>query len=315
MHIICALCPKLFKTANLKRNEVDVMPGKKENLVGYAFIAPALVAFLILVAFPFVSSIFLSFTEWNFVSGWEGIRWVGLKNFKALLTDRNFTYAVKNTFIYAITTVPTSILLALVLAYILNGKVFGKKIFRTCFFIPYISSIVALSAVFKFLFRDDGIVNNLLRTFGLEGIKWMADESFTKLPIILLMIYTAVGYNLIIYMAAIQNVPKEYYEASMLDGATSFKQFCHITFPLISPTTFYLLVVRLIAAFKVFASINIFVMGDYARSNTSLVVEVYEKAFRYYKFGYASAEAFVLFVIILIITLFNFWGQKKWVTY
>ena len=134
MHIICALCPKLFKTANLKRNEVDVMPGKKENLVGYAFIAPALVAFLILVAFPFVSSIFLSFTEWNFVSGWEGIRWVGLKNFKALLTDRNFTYAVKNTFIYAITTVPTSILLALVLAYILNGKVFGKKIFRTCFF-------------------------------------------------------------------------------------------------------------------------------------------------------------------------------------
>ena len=143
----------------------------------------------------------------------------------------------------------------------------------------------------------------------------MADERFTKVPIILLMIYTAVGYNLIIYMAAIQNVPKEYYEASMLDGATGFKQFCHITFPLISPTTFYLLVVRLIAAFKVFASINIFVMGDYARSNTSLVVEVYEKAFRYYKFGYASAEAFVLFVIILAITIFNFWGQKKWVNY
>lgn len=291
------------------------MPGKKENLVGYAFIAPALVAFLVLVAFPFVSSILLSFTEWNFVSGLKGIKWVGLDNFKALLTDRNFTYAVKNTFIYAITTVPTSILFALVLAYVLNGKVFGKKIFRTCFFIPYISSIVALSAVFKFLFRDDGIVNNLLRTFGMEGIKWMADERFTKMPIILLMIYTAVGYNLIIYMAAIQNVPKEYYEASMLDGATGFKQFCHITFPLISPTTFYLLVVRLIAAFKVFASINIFVMGDYARSNTSLVVEVYEKAFRYYKFGYASAEAFVLFVIILIITLFNFWGQKKWVNY
>lgn len=291
------------------------MPGKKENLAGYAFIAPALIAFLILVAFPFVSSIFLSFTEWNFVSGWGGIKWVGLANFKALLTDRNFTYAVKNTFIYAVTTVPTSILIALVLAYVLNGKVFGKKIFRTCFFIPYISSIVALSAVFKFLFRDDGVVNNLLRTFGMEGIKWMADERFTKLPIILLMIYTAVGYNLIIYMAAIQNVPKEYYEASMLDGATGFKQFCHITFPLISPTTFYLLVVRLIAAFKVFASINIFVMGDYARSNTSLVVEVYEKAFRYYKFGYASAEAFVLFVIILAITLFNFWGQKKWVNY
>ena len=222
---------------------------------------------------------------------------------------------MKNTFIYAVTTVPTSIVLALILAYVLNDKVYGKKLFRTCFFIPYISSIVALSAVFKFLFRDDGVVNNLITSLGMESIKWMADERFTKVPIILLMIYTAVGYNLIIYMSAIQNVPKEYYEASMLDGATGFKQFCHITFPLISPTTFYLLIVRLIAAFKVFASINIFVMGDYARSNTSLVVEVYEKAFRYYKFGYASAEAFVLFVIILAITLFNFWAQKKWVHY
>lgn len=291
------------------------MPGKKENLAGYGFIAPALIAFVILVAFPFVSSIALSFTEWNFVSGWKGIKWVGLKNFQSLLTDRNFTYAVKNTFIYAVTTVPTSIVLALILAYVLNDKVYGKKLFRTCFFIPYISSIVALSAVFKFLFRDDGVVNNLITSLGMESIKWMADERFTKVPIILLMIYTAVGYNLIIYMSAIQNVPKEYYEASMLDGATGFKQFCHITFPLISPTTFYLLIVRLIAAFKVFASINIFVMGDYARSNTSLVVEVYEKAFRYYKFGYASAEAFVLFVIILAITLFNFWAQKKWVHY
>lgn len=291
------------------------MPGKKENLAGYGFIAPALIAFVILVAFPFVSSIALSFTEWNFVSGWKGIKWVGLKNFQSLLTDRNFAYAVKNTFIYAVKTVPTSIVLALILAYVLNDKVYGKKLFRTCFFIPYISSIVALSAVFKFLFRDDGVVNNLITSLGMESIKWMADERFTKVPIILLMIYTAVGYNLIIYMSAIQNVPKEYYEASMLDGATGFKQFCHITFPLISPTTFYLLIVRLIAAFKVFASINIFVMGDYARSNTSLVVEVYEKAFRYYKFGYASAEAFVLFVIILAITLFNFWAQKKWVHY
>ena len=210
---------------------------------------------------------------------------------------------------------PTSILLALVLAYILNGKVVGKKLFRTCFFIPYISSLVAITAVFKFLFREDGIVNGMLRMFGGSGIQWFSDERFTKLPIIILMNYTAIGYNLIVYMAAIQNVPKELYEASMLDGATGFKQFVHITIPLISPTTFYLLIVRLIMAFKVFTSINVFVMGDVARSNTSLVVEIYEKAFRHYKFGYASAEAVVLFVIIMIVTAINFWGQKKWVHY
>lgn len=282
---------------------------------GYLFIAPALLAFLVFIAFPFICSLLLSLTEWNFVSGWGGIKWVGLRNFKSLLTDRNFTYAIKNTFIYAITTVPTSIILALVLAYILNGKVAGKKIFRTCFFIPYISSLVAITAVFKFMFREDGIVNGFLRMLGGSGIQWLSDERFTKLPIIILMIYTAIGYNLIVYMAAIQNVPKELYEASMLDGATGFKQFIHVTVPLISPTTFYLLVVRLIAAFKVFTSINVFVMGDVARSNTSLVVEIYEKAFRHYKFGYASAEAVVLFVIIMIVTAINFWGQKKWVNY
>lgn len=282
---------------------------------GYIFIAPALLAFLVFIAFPFICSLLLSLTEWNFVSGWSGIKWVGLRNFKSLLTDRNFTYAIKNTFIYAITTVPTSIILALVLAYILNGKVAGKKIFRTCFFIPYISSLVAITAVFKFMFREDGIVNGFLRMLGGSGISWLSDERFTKLPIIILMIYTAIGYNLIVYMAAIQNVPKELYEASMLDGATGFKQFIHVTVPLISPTTFYLLVVRLIAAFKVFTSINVFVMGDVARSNTSLVVEIYEKAFRHYKFGYASAEAVVLFVIIMIVTAINFWGQKKWVNY
>lgn len=288
---------------------------RKNNMWGYIFIAPALLAFLVFIAFPFICSLLLSLTEWNFVSGWSGIKWVGLRNFKSLLTDRNFTYAIKNTFIYAITTVPTSIILALVLAYILNGKVAGKKIFRTCFFIPYISSLVAITAVFKFMFREDGIVNGFLRMLGGSGISWLSDERFTKLPIIILMIYTAIGYNLIVYMAAIQNVPKELYEASMLDGATGFKQFIHVTVPLISPTTFYLLVVRLIAAFKVFTSINVFVMGDVARSNTSLVVEIYEKAFRHYKFGYASAEAVVLFVIIMIVTAINFWGQKKWVNY
>lgn len=288
---------------------------KKNCLWGYAFIAPALAAFIVFIAFPFLCSLLLSLTEWNFVSGWSGIKWVGLKNFKSLLTDRNFSYAIKNTFIYAVTTVPTSIVLALILAYILNGKVAGKKLFRTCFFIPYISSLVAITAVFKFLFREDGIINNMLCAMGGVSVQWLSDDRFTKLPIIILMIYTAIGYNLIVYMAAIQNVPKELYEASMLDGATGFKQFVHITVPLISPTTFYLLIVRLIMAFKVFTSINVFVMGDVARSSTSLVVEIYEKAFRHYKFGYASAEAVVLFVIIMIVTAINFWGQKKWVNY
>ena len=290
----------------------------KENIAGYAFVTPALVVFLTFVAVPFLSSLLLSVTEWNFLSGLSGIKFVGTKNFVRLFTrDKDFKHAIVNTFIYSISTVPTSIAVALILAYILHGNVKGKKILRLAFFIPYISSTVALAAVFKFMFRDDGVVNSILiDVFGMkEGLKWLADGALNRIPIILLIIWTSIGYCLIIYMAALQNVPRELLEASELDGAVGFRQFIHVTFPLISPTTFYLVVVRLIASFKVFASINIMTMGSSARQTTSLVNEIYGKAFSSYKFGYASAEAVVLFVIILIITRINFWAQKKWVHY
>lgn len=293
------------------------MSKRKENLIGYAFVAPALIVFLVFVAFPFFFSLILSLTEWNFLSGWGGIKWKGLENFVKLAGDRNFRQAVWNTVVYTVATVPVSILIALALAYTLNGKVYMKKTLRLAFFIPYISNMVALAAVFKFMFRDDGIINNiLLNVFHMQEVpRWLSNSELNKIPIILILIWTAIGYELIVYMAALQNVPKELYEAGMLDGATGFKQFVHITFPMISPTTFYLVVVRMIASFKVFSAINIITLGTVTKGNTSLVVEIYQDAFQSYKFGYASAEAVVLFAIILAITLFNFWGQKKWVHY
>lgn len=289
----------------------------QENRMGWAFVAPALVTFLVLTAFPFFFSLFLSFTKWNFLSGWDHIKMVGVKNFEDLLRDRRFLQATKNTFIYAVTTVPVSILISLLLAYVLNGRVKGRNVLRLSFFVPYICSIVSLGAVFKFLFREDGVVNMFLSGLHLIAgpVKWMVDERFSKIPIILIMIYTAIGYELIVYMAALQNVPRELHEAATLDGAGSFRQFLHVTFPLISPTTFYLVIVRLIAAFKVFSSINIMTMGSTGLYNTSMVTEIYDNAFVNYKFGYASAEAMVLFVIILAITIVNFAGQKKWVHY
>lgn len=289
----------------------------RENAVGWAFVTPALLTFLILTAFPFFFSLFLSFTKWNFLSGWSKLKWIGLKNFRDILKDRRFFQAFKNTFVYAFTTVPISILISLLIAYVLNGKVKARNTLRLAFFIPYICSAVALGAVFKFLFREDGIINSILMNTGIieAPMKWMIDEKLCKIPIILLIIYTSIGYELIIYMAALQNVPTSLYEAATLDGASSFQQFVHITFPLISPTTFYLIIVRMIAVFKVFSSVNIMTMGSAALYNTSMVVEIYDNAFVGYKFGYASAEAMVLFVIILIITLINFAGQKKWVHY
>lgn len=288
-----------------------------ENLSGWLFVTPALITFLVLTAFPFFFSIFLSFTKWNFLSGWSKIKWIGLKNFRDLLKDKHFIMAFKNTFIYAIATVPISLILALGLAYVLNTKMKCKNLVRLAFFIPYICSAVAIGAVFKFLFREDGVINKLLMNLHLidTPLRWMVDSSLNKIPIIMLIVYIALGYELIIYMAALQNVPKTLYEAATIDGASSFRQFVSITVPLISPTTFYLLIVRLIASFKVFSSVDIMTMGSQSINNTSMVAEIYKNAFNGYKFGYASAEAMVLLVIIIIITAINFVAQKKWVHY
>lgn len=293
------------------------MNKKRETLTGYIFILPALIVFLVLVIFPLIFSVFLAFTEWNFLSGWSNLKWVGIDNFKSLLTDKRFMWGLRNTFIYAFTTVPISIIIALVFAYILNGKIFARKILRLAFFIPYISSAVALAAVFKYLFRVDGPINVLLiNVFGLEqGIEWFTDFNINKIPIIIFVIWSHIGFELIIYMSALQNVPRELYEASEIDGANGLKRFLHVTFPMISPTTFYLVIVQFITCFKIFTAIEVMNFGDTAYSNTSIVVEIYQNAFKYYKFGYASAEALVLFVIIIAITTINFWGQKKWVHY
>lgn len=168
------------------------MRSKKETLTGYAFITPALLTFVTLILFPFLFTIFLSFTEWNFLSGWDHIKFVGLKNFVALATDKRFKWGVSNTLIYTVSIVPVSIILALILAYLLNDKVYMKKSLRLCFFIPYISNSVALAAVFKLLFRDDGVINTLLlKIFGVtESIHWFTDAQFCKIPIIMLYGYS-----------------------------------------------------------------------------------------------------------------------------
>ena len=295
----------------------------KENIAGYTFVAPALVCFFLFMAFPFFLTLILSFFDFNFLKVKKlsqlakYLEFCGIDNFVEMFKDRRFVQSIINTAIYTVTTVPASIILGLALAYVMHDNIYCKKLLRLAFFIPYISSIVALGAVFKFLFREDGIINNLLMTLNLvsEPVKWSVDPAVSKIPIILLVIWTSLGYVLIIYMAAIENVPKSLYEAATIDGADSFTQFMKITVPLISPTTFYLIIVRMIAVFKIFSSVNVFTMGSSITSNTSIVQEIYNSAFTDYTHGYASAQSVVLLVIILIITAIQFWGQKKWVHY
>ena len=295
----------------------------KENISGYAFVAPALICFILFMAFPFFLTLILSFFDFNFLKVKKlahiakYVKFCGLDNFIAMFKDRRFVQAIINTAVYTVTTVPATIILGLALAYVMHENIYCKKLLRLAFFIPYISSVVALGAVFKFLFREDGIINNVLiaLNFASEPIKWTVDPAVSKIPIILLVTWSSLGYVLIIYMAAIENVPRSLYEAATIDGASTFTQFMKITVPLISPTTFYLIIVRMISVFKIFSSVNVFTMGSSIASNTSIVQEIYSSAFSQYEHGYASAQSVVLLAIILIITAIQFWGQKKWVHY
>lgn len=291
------------------------MNKKKEAVAGWLFMTPALFIFLTLVLIPVISSIILSFTKWNFLSGFSGIEFTGVNNFIKLFTkDRKFKKALVNTVIYAITIAPTTVALSLFLAHMLNTKVYLKKFLRMCFFIPYISSMVALAAVFRYMFRTDGPVNLILgKVFGMDPVpNWMIDGSLCRIPVILVMIYAGIGFCVIVYMAALQAVPSELYEAAQIDGASAVRSFFKITLPLVSSTTFYLLIVRLIAAFKIFTAVNVM---DSNGGAVSVVEIIYDEAFGKYNFGYASAASWVLVAIILLVTQLQMWGQKKWVHY
>lgn len=289
----------------------------KRTLAGYGFLAPALIIFGTLVVIPVVMSMGLAFTKWNFFSGLQGLKFVGLDNFKRMFTvDRSFRMALINTIVYCVTTVPLTIFLSLMFAHIVNGHVYCQRIFRLAFFIPYISNLVALSAVFKFLFRSDGLINSVLMGFfKMEPLDWLASSDLCRIPIICVMVYSGIGFCLIIYIAAMKNVSRDLYEAAAIDGASSVQQFFSVTMPMISPTTFYLVVVRMINAFQVFAVINIISDGGKSSGSISMVTLIYEEAFKNYNFGYASAEAWILVLFIMIVTLINFRMQKRWVHY
>ncbi len=289
---------------------------RKDTITAWVFLAPTLILFGAFVVFPILFSAVLAFAKWDFVSGLSTIQFVGLKNFAKMLTDEKVHNALKNTFIYTVSIVPISLAISLLVAYMLNNKVHFRKTIRLMFFIPYISNTVALATVFKSLFRSDGPINMVLRSLGVQDLpQWFSDPNLAKLPIIILAIWTGIGFQMLIYMAALQDVPRELYEAAEIDGASSTDKLIRIMIPLISPTTFYLVVITTIAVFKLFTSVKVMSGSTSERISTTLVLEIYRSAFGSYEFGYASAMAWVLFMIILAVTLIQMWGQKKWVHY
>lgn len=287
-----------------------------ENLWGIAFVSPMLIGVIILVLFPILATLVLGFADWNFVQGWDGIQWVGFQNFRQLLEDDMFIKSVRNNILFLL-TVPVYMIISMTLAILIDRFVYMKGYFKVAYFMPYISNIVAVAVVWQVLFQPSyGPINEILRTLGIsDPPKWIADPNFALISIMLISIWISIGFNLIIYIAGLQSIPKDLYEAADIDGANGWTKFRRITLPLLSPTSFFLLVTGVISTFKVFDIIAVMTQGGPIGSTTMMVWYLYDTAFVNLKVGYASSIAAVLFGFVMLITLGQWAAQKKWVNY
>ncbi len=256
------------------------------------------------------------FLMWNLVDK----KIYGLMDYFLEAQEKNlFVKALVNTGYYVLLTVPTTIVLALGVALLLNSNIKLRTFFRTAYFIPFVTSVVAISLVWKWIFNDlYGLLNYFLSLFGMEGIAWLKDEKWTIPTIAMVSIWKTVGYDAVIFLAGLQNIDKFYYEAAEVDGATTWQKFKHITWPLLSPTTFFLLIVSLISSFKVFTEVYILydgLPGPYNNSGMTVVYYVFDRFYQQQRMGIACAAAYILFAIILIFTGLQFWAGRRAVEY
>jgi multiple sugar transport system permease protein len=241
-------------------------------------------------------------------------------NYFNIVKDASVFYkGLYNTVYYVIFSVPITIMISVGLAILLNSNIKFKSFFRTAYFIPYVTSMVAVSLVWQWLLNDDyGLVNYFIQMVGLHPIRWLSDERYTIPAIIIVSVWKSVGYDTIIFLAGLQNIDKTYYEAAEIDGASSWQKFLHITWPLLSPTTYFIMIISLIGSFKVF--VQIFILfngtpGPYNNSGMTIVYYIFQQFYSYQKMGYASAGAYILFAIIMVFTIIQVWYSKKRVHY
>lgn len=285
----------------------------EQGYMGFFLILPWLIGFCIFKLYPFVSSLVYSFTDYDLFKGAQ--HFVGLQNYIDAFTKTKNVKALQVTFAYAFMTVPLKLIFALFIAYILNFKIKGVGLFRTAYYVPSIlGGSVAIAVLWKALFKSDGVVNTILAMLGFESINFLADKNWALFIICLLRVWQF-GSAMVLFLAALKGVPEDLYEAASIDGATKARQFISITIPLISPVIFYNLVTQLVQAFQEFNGPYIITQGGPRNATTLISLIVYNTAFKDYKVGMSSAMAWVMFVIVMVLTLISFASQKKWVYY
>ncbi|MBU9725481.1 carbohydrate ABC transporter permease [Diplocloster modestus] len=292
----------MFKKS-LKRNE---------KIAGLLFIVPSMAQFLFFFLLPLGLCIWASFTDWNVLV--RDKSFIGLGNFAELFQDRKFWIAMRNT-VYMLLPIPAYMVLGLLFALACHKNIKGNKVFRVLYYLPYISSIVALVLIWKWIFNSEfGLVNQFLGLFGFDGPNWLNDPTWTRRMIILMIGWKMIGITAIYFLASLKNLPETYYEAATIDGATSTQQFFRITLPLLTPILFYLVTVNIIGSLQTFIEVNLFTTdGGRNYGVATIIYYIWQKAFDYSQMGYACSAAVIFGLFILLLTALQFKISNKWV--
>jgi len=288
---------------------------KKDWVAGYVFIAPVTLGLLVFYIWPFIQNFWFSF---NNVNKFNVTHFIGLDNYKQLIGDAEVWTTFGNTLKYVVFTVPIGLFLSICIAALLNAKIRGTSIYRTLYFLPSVTMAAAVAMVWKWVFNEKmGILNSIIAGLGGERVGWLTNPKTALFIVMLVGLWMSVGYNMIILLAGMQGIPKTYYEAASIDGAGGLAQFFKITIPLLTPSIFFVMITSIISGFQVFDVVYMMVLkSNPAYESTQTVVMLfYRQAFDYGYKGYAAAISILIFIAIMIVTIFQLIGQKKWVNY
>ncbi len=285
---------------------------QQEEFAGWAFALPWIIGFVLLTALPMIASAVIAFTDWNVI---QPMQWVGLKNIQQATTDPLVWQSLKVTTIYAFVSVPLQVVFGLAVALLLNSNIRGLRFYRTIYFLPSVLSGVAVALLWRWIYASDyGLINSLLAEVGIRGPGWLGNPDWA-LPALIGMAMWHVGGGMIVYLAGLQGVPSELYEAAAVDGANAWVRLRNITIPMISPVIFFQLVTGLIAALQIFTEPLIMTNGGPQNATLTMILYLYRNAFQFFKMGYASVMAWILFFYILALTLLIFRSSQLWVFY
>lgn len=284
-----------------------------EGLTAFLFLLPNLVGFLLFTAIPVGAAFVLAFFNWDVLLGGS---FVGLQNFRRLLYDSAFHAAFINTLYFTVVTVVLSVVLGLAAALLANQALRGVVAFRSAMLLPYVALTVAVALVWQWMYQPDvGLVNSVLGYVGIEGPAWLTSPFWAMPALIIMSVWKTFGYNMVIFLAGLQSIPEHLYEAAKIDGAGRLRTFFSITLPMLSPTTFFVVVISVIGSFQVFDQALIMTGGGPGTATTTLVLYIYQVGFQAFNMGYAAAIALVMFAAIFVFTAIQFWYQRRWVHY